>query len=327
MVPYRKIVALAVLLSVLLTLQVAGAPKKKEYPLFWPSEKGTVIIWLTTNTMERERFYLDKELKVLDRVGDKYKVNYDYLANWQVVDVMDGDKLLMMFVCRNGKITVHLGDKKHVLEIENPEHADRLENPVFAPYLREVKNGYAFLLQYKGSNKGRVHATWTLKEVKIESGEKGGSVGQYEKELVQGNKDPFLMEASYKQIPNAYVAEGYEWELEGTQGSYKYKRQFKFKDVKKHRGDNVAEIISEGTYYNQAGEQVGTLKTECLFNYKYGAIMYFKIEYVLENKVPLTQSKREGVGGVLEKMTYTSEMQLYKTNANETEEWKQWKDK
>lgn len=294
----------------------------EEYPMIWRFEKGLLIVFQQKFTIKRDLLLVEKETKQVQRTMEKGgQITLEFNIYWQVADVIDNQKAVVSYIYRNGKITIQQGTQTEICEVENPAHADKLKHPKFKPYLNQVRNGFVFVINFAGPRVGKVDKTWTLEEAPegTKKKEKDQEFLDYVKKE-SPRKDPYQMESAFWELPNKMAKIGDKWTRKGIEEIRTFEQTFTLTKIEKHRGENTARADYVGTAVNiNDGKLSGTHKGTLLYNLERRVLVYTDWNAVYENFYPYQQKPGEKQNRelvILERMTYTNELSLMKSNAN-----------
>jgi hypothetical protein len=294
----------------------------EEYPLIWRFEKGLLIVFQQKFTIKKELFLVDKETKQVQRpLEQSGLIALEFSVYWQVAEVLDKQKAVVTYIFRNGKITIQQGAQTHVCEVENPAHADKLKQPMFKPYLSQVRNGFVFIIHFAGPKPGYVEATWLLEEAQLseKKKDKDKEILDYIKKKVPGRRDPFQMEVAFWQLPNKMVKIGDKWTRKGVEEMRTFEQTLTLSKIEKYRGETTARVDFGGTATNISdGKPSGTTKAHYLFNLERRVMMYNDWTGIYENYYPYQKKANEKSREllILERLTQTNEMSLVNSSAS-----------
>lgn len=281
---------------------------QETYPLKWRFEKGQTSHSRQIIDTETSRTLLQKDLKTPKQPAEVSKVSARALIYWQCPEIMPNQDAVVTIMFRKGFLEYTKGKAVITCDVESPKDVEKLQTPAFKPYLHEVKDGIAFMINLKDA---KVKATWILKQTKQTPGKDKQTKVQYERELVEGIPDRFNMESAFKQLPNKDVPVGHEWQLLRSYEVTSFEYRFKFAKIETVKGQKIATIEITGEI-KKAGKKVGTIKGTYYLSLALGVMFQQKLTETMEEIYPTPGVK--DVGGMQVKTIREISVDLINTN-------------
>lgn len=236
---------------------------QEQVPIEWKFEERMWHKSVQTIKIKKVQAEVKEDKKTVLRALPGENVVLECLIDWRVPE-RKNDQVVVNIFFTKGKINIQKGSEKYFCEVDNPKHAKKLESPMFAEHLKQVRGGIAFRLDLK---QARVLTSWILQEKEIKKpGEKDKENEKRSYEMTEIPGDPFCMEDSYKQLPGKLCPVGFEWPVTRRQGNLTYKYQYKFVRTTTFRDKKVAVIEIKGDILLNK-DKVGDVKGTYYFDY------------------------------------------------------------